>query len=136
MAKASNTPAKKVVFQRTNLFNDTFQKYAANATVTAKFEDFINFKRQDPLKPYGSKDEHFKGNGPLGQSKVIHVHLTHNVNLIYTRSGSNPMTITLIWIGVHDEMGTGQPPNAKLQKNAAAKFLSAKPDGAVFENGK
>ena len=136
MAKASNTSAKKVVFQRTNLFNDTFAKYANNASVTQKFEDFIAFKRQDPLKPYGSKDELFRGNGPLGQSKVTHVHLTHNVNLIYTRSGSNPMIITLIWIGVHDEIGTGQPPNPKLQKNAAAKFLSANPEGEIFENGK
>lgn len=60
--------------------------------------------------------------------------MTHNINLIYTKSGSNPMLIQLIWIGVHDEIGTGQPPNKKLQKNAAKKFLTAQPEGEVFEN--
>lgn len=133
-SKAKTSSRPKVVFQRTDLFNETFKKYATNEVVQAKFQDFIKSKKENPLQPFGSVDERFRGDGPLGQSGVTHCHLTHNINLIYTKSGSNPLLIQLIWIGVHDEIGTGQPPNKKLQKNAAKKFLTAQPEGEVFEN--
>ena len=126
--------SSKVVFQRTDLFNETFMKYANNETVQTKFQEFIKSKRENPLQPFGSTDERFRGDGPLGQSGVTHCHLTHNVNLIYTKSGSNPMLIQLIWVGVHDELGTGQPPNPKKQKIAAKKFGTVDPEGEVFEN--
>ena len=115
-SKAKTATGQKVVFQRTDLFNETFKKYATNEAVQTRFQEFIKLKRENPMQPFGSVDERFRADGPLGQSGVTHCHLTHNVNLIYTKSGSNPMLIQLIWIGVHDELGTGMPKNPKKQK--------------------
>lgn len=78
-------------------------------------------KSKDPMEKFGSKDQHFVGGGPLSASKLIHAHLTHDISLLYKRSGRNPTVIDLYAIVTHDELGTGQPPNLKLQKTIAKK---------------
>ncbi len=112
--------AEKVKFRYCPLFRETFAKH--RAAVESKFQDFIKLKSQDPLAQFGSKDRHFSGEGNL--SGYIHAGLTHDISIVYKRHSKNPTIIDLYAVVTHDELGTGQPPNMKSQKNIAKKMAS------------
>ena len=107
-----------VVFRRSKLFTETLAKHK---DVGGRVADFIRHKASDPLSPFGGKDTHFVGAGPLGQEKIIHAHLTRDISLLYKRSGKNPTIIDLIAIASHADTGTGTPANPKTQKSLAKK---------------
>ena len=110
----------KVKFRKSSFFNETFEKH--RASVAEKLKAFMATKSDDPMAKYGAKDSHFTGNGPYGLIGVLHAHLTHDISVIYRRSGKNPTYIDLLAILSHDELGTGQPPNIKKQKTMAKKL--------------
>lgn len=114
--KSGNPDEGKVVFRRSQAFNDSMKKYK---DLAPKIADFIKVKSIDPMAKFGTKDQHFVGGGPLTASGVIHVHLTHDLQLLYRRSGKNPTVIELLLVGSHDDFGTGQPANPKRQKTLA-----------------
>lgn len=103
---------KVVRFRRCKLFNETLKKHKG---IMPKLAEFIEFKSDTPLGRFGKKDQHFTA-GPISDTKVIHCHLSGDVSVLYFRSGREPMNIDLVMVGTHDELGTGQPGNNKVQK--------------------
>lgn len=118
MAKPELKKAEpKVVIRMGPYFKESFKKH--QAAVQSKLNDFMQLKLRDPLAKFGSKDEHFTGDGPLKETGVIHAHLTGDISILYKRLGRDPTFVDLYAIATHDELGTGQPPSNKLQKNMA-----------------
>lgn len=109
----------KVEFRRSQLFNQTLAKHKGIAN---KLAEFIQFKTNDPMARFGKKDQHFAG-GDLGETGLIHAHLTNDISVLYRRSGRDPTYIDLIALLTHDDLGTGNPPNQKQQRKMA-KVLS------------
>lgn len=102
----------KVKFRRCELFNRTIAKHK---NVLPKLNEFIQFKTDDPMGRFGKKDQHFTG-GPIKDTGAIHCHLTGDISVLYYRHGRDPTLIDLLMVGTHDELGTGQPGNTKIQK--------------------
>lgn len=102
------------------LFRKTSVKFARDARVRDKIADFIRSKSERPLEPYGSKDRPFA----MGDLKgYMHVGLTFDVSLVYTMGKvGDQMTLDLLGVFTHDELGTGQPPKMNRQRAAADKF--------------
>ena len=111
----------KVLFRRSKLFTETFGKHKE---VAGKIVDFIKVKTDEPLGRFGKKDQHFVG-GILKETGLIHAHLTGDISLLYKRSGRDPITIDLVAVLSHDELGTGQPANLKQQKKMAKTLSNA-----------
>jgi len=114
-----------VVFKICKLFQDTFvDKVQSNPVIKAKFEEFKRAKIENPTQPFGSKDYPMGSFAPIGQAvpKIRHAHLTSDISIFYTISGSNPTVIYLYGLFSHDDSGTGQPANIKKQKSLASKL--------------
>ena len=111
----------KVVFRETPLFKETLAKH--KQAIGGKLKEFIAVKSADPLAKFGGKDQHFISTGILVKTGLIHAHLTHDISILYKRSGKNPTYIDLYAIATHDELGTGQPANIKTQKNMTKKLI-------------
>ena len=95
------------------LFWETYNKYKNNLKVVEAFNAFRKFKETNPIGKYGSTDYPFRNEILSG---ISHAHLTHNVSILYTVSGSNPHILKLIGFFSHDESGTGQPTSFKRQQ--------------------
>ena len=109
--------------QQCRLFRDTFSEKGNHYPELRKLlGDFIATKAQDPTKPFGSKDVAFNNTGNFIRKvpKLRHVHLMHDINLCYTISGKDPVTLNLYGVFKHDELGTGQPSNQRRQQSVAA----------------
>ena len=104
--------SKIVRFRQCKLFDETLKKHRS---IMPKLMEFIEFKSENPLGRFGKKDQHFTA-GPISDTKVIHCHLSGDISVLYFRSGRDPINIDLVMIGTHDELGTGQPGNNKVQK--------------------
>lgn len=121
MAKPNNraTPGivpqapRRVKMMVCGLYRDALKKYANNVSVLEIIRDFIDNKRKDPLAPYGSKDRPLTGGGAL--TGIQHAHLTHNISMLYSKGGANPIVFHLYGPYTHDDMGTGQPTDLKAQ---------------------
>lgn len=107
-------PTRLVRIMASDLFRESVAKYKGNAAVQSAMADFIEFKRANPLFPFGAKDRPFKHDPLKG---IYHAGLTFDVSVLYTISGNNPNIITLYGIFSHDELGTGTPRNPNRQKN-------------------
>lgn len=114
-------PKRLVRIMASDLFRETVTKYKGNAAVQTAMADFIEFKRANPLVPYGSKDRPFKHDPLKG---IYHAGLTFDVSVLYTISGNNPNIITLYGIYSHDETGTGTPRNSKRQKQVHSRITN------------
>lgn len=121
-------PGRRVRLLATNTYHTTVSKYENNDPVTASMLEFIDFKRQTPLAPFGSKDYPFK-HDPL--KRFMHAGLTFNVSVVYTISGSNPNVITLYGIFSHDEMGVGNPGSKSKQLQTYKRLEADKARGAT-----
>lgn len=105
-------------FQICPLFSETLARHKSK--VTDALKQFILTKDKDPMAQFGAKDRHFSGEGNL--QGYIHAGLTNDISLIYKRSGKNPTLIQMFAIMTHDELGTGQPANIKVQKSNNKRF--------------
>lgn len=113
-----NSP--KVAVQVCKLFQQSFDsKKREYPMVSQKLADFLAFKQQNPMQPYGGSDTTFITTGPLGRAvpKLRHAHITQDLSVFYTMGGANPIVINLYGIFSHKDSGTGNAPNAKQQKN-------------------
>ena len=94
-----------------------------------RFEEFLKTKKQNAMQPFGKVDKPFAGDGFLRNAipneTLIHAHLTHDISIIYSISGKDPRILKLYGVYSHDEMGTGQPPNIKKQKQLASRLSNA-----------
>ena len=117
-----------VKFRRCPLFNDTLNAKLAQhgESLAAKYAEFLRTKEKDPMQKFGARDKPFIGDGILKYAipgeTLIHAHLSHDVNILYTLSGRNPTIIKLYGVFSHDELGTGQPPNIRKQKQVSAQL--------------
>ena len=124
MAKP-NQPTSSVVFEEGPLWIEsvvTANKDTAN--ILQKIKEFKDFKERNPRAPFGSNDRPFAPTGLYKQylPKALKAHLTPDISIIYELSGRNPTNILLYGVFTHAALGTGQPPNIKIQKNMAKRL--------------
>ena len=122
-----NNPVK---FSEGSMWNESLITAVKDSPVVVnKIIEFKKFKEVDPLASYGSNDKGFSPTGIFKQylPKARKAHLTPDISIIYELSGKNPTVIKLYGVFTHAQLGTGQPPNKKIQKNIAKKI-------AVSEN--
>ncbi len=117
-------PQASVIVETCPLFDETFTRHIVdNDQLRRKLDEFIAFKKSNPLARFGSSD---KGDTGVIFDKEVpgikHAHLTFDLSIWYTLSGSNPKVIRLYAIMSHDESGTGQPVKVPVMKNVARKM--------------
>lgn len=128
---AEQKPA--MVVKTCPLFDETLIRAAQlrGDTFRESFKRFLEFKQQaaksgNPLQPYGAKDQPFVPNGILRNAvpneTLVHVHLSHDLNLIYSMTGRDPVVYKLYGFFTHDDLGTGQPLNRRKQKQQGRAF--------------
>lgn len=117
-----------VKFRRCPLFTETLQEKLGKGgqQLADRLADFLKIKEQDPMQRFSSKDAPFSSDGILKYAipneTLMHSHLLHDLNILYTIQGKNPTVIKLYGVFTHDELGTGQPPNVKRQKQISQKL--------------
>ena len=119
-------PAPEVVFKKTQSYADSIaDKIAATPGLQAKIDAFIAAKTADKMQAVGGSDTPFISAGPIGRAMpgLRHAHLTRDLSMVYTISGSKPSVITLYGVFRHAETGTGTPANVNKQKSFG-KYLS------------
>lgn len=116
--------------RRSELFQRTLRdKLSTHGDrLASRYAEFIKLKTTDPMQPFGSKDYAFTSDGILRYAvrgeTLLHAHLLHDVIIVYSVSGRDPRVIKLYGIFKHDELGTGQPPNIKRQKQVASQIAN------------
>lgn len=117
------------------LFDETFLRAVQlrGDTFRESFKRFLEFKQQaaksgNPLQPYGARDKPFIPNGQLRNAvpneTLVHAHLSHDLNLVYSMTGRNPIIYKLYGFFTHDDLGTGQPANIKRQRQQGSVFAN------------
>ena len=91
MQNKPNIPTQNtVVFRRSPEYQETYlNKIKNNETLKAKFRDFMELKRHNPLQPFGSSDKPFKGDGFFSNAVpgIKHAHITHDISIVYKVEG-------------------------------------------------
>lgn len=100
-----------------DLFIESYKARSTVPGVKDRLKEFITQKMANPTAKFGKDDKPFVDVIP-----ATHAKLTSNISIVYTLSGANPKLIKLYGVFTHDDIGTGQPPNQKRQKNIAAKM--------------
>lgn len=114
-----------VKIQQCPLFKETAEKFLVDgSSALTSFENFIKTKVENPITPYGSSDKSNPAGTPMAIEipKIRHAHITKDISIFYTISGSNPSELKLYALLTHAEAGTGQPVNYKKQKSIAKKM--------------
>ena len=108
------------------LFAKTLKKLGRDAQVASRLKDFIEFKKANPLQPFGGKDYPVVGKGPVARAfpNMLHAHITWDVSVFYTVEGQDPVEIKLYGLFKHDDIGFGSTSNIHRQKQTAEKFKS------------
>jgi hypothetical protein len=125
-----NTPSvPNLVVAESPLFRETAAKYAKpGSTVLARYIEFIRTKKENPIALFGSPrtDKKNPDGTPMSQEVpgIRHAHLTHDVSVFYTISGANPSVLRVYAMLSHDEAGTGQPTNYKVQKSMGKRMAN------------
>lgn len=105
------------------LFRKSSIGYARDARVRDKIRDFIKFKSEQPMQPFGAKDKLFASGSSL--RGYYHAGLTFDVSIVYKfGKADGQTTLDLYAVYSHDELGSGSPPNQKRQDNAASRFAN------------
>ena len=105
-------------------YDESLIKYR---TLENKANDFIRMKAQNPAQKFGSSDYPYNSDGPLGKMKLKHAHLSQDISIVYRIAGS-PSKLYLFGLFSHNESGTGNTKNNKLQKSLAARLKNQFPD--------
>ena len=124
MAAPSNN-SMSVVFEYGPLWEESLASAIKDTgNILQKVKEFKNFKEKNPLAPFGANDKPFTATGIYKQylPKALKAHLTTDISIVYELSGRNPTKIKLYGVFTHADMGTGQPPNIKIQKNMAKRL--------------
>jgi mRNA-degrading endonuclease YafQ of YafQ-DinJ toxin-antitoxin module len=112
------------------LFAKTLKKLGRDAQVAARLKDFIEFKKENPLQPFGGKDYPLTGKGPIARAfpNMLHAHITSDVSVFYTVEGQHPVELKLYGLFRHDDIGFGNKGSGgggvQKQKQTAEKFKS------------
>lgn len=109
-----------VMFRICSMFVESLKKYP---NVRPKLSEFMQAKTVAPTMQFGRSDTLFAKNSVFGAiPKLAHAHLTHDLSVVYTISGSNPKYIDLYGIFSHTELGTSWTPDINAQKRIVKKF--------------
>lgn len=113
----------KVVLRLGPSFHSTVEskeKEQRFSTLREKIKTFTEIKRQNPLQ---RTPNDLPTSGFFTQIKGIqHYKLFNDLRLWWRISGSDPVYIDLLGVYTHDETGTGQPGQPKIQKSAVGKM--------------
>jgi hypothetical protein len=124
-AKPGEAPA--VVFKSCEEFVNTLAKWGrGNAALIQKLQEFHKTKEASPMQPFGKNDSRLIATGPLGRAVegLRHAHLSQDLSIFYTLGGSNPHIIYQYGIYSHNESGTGNSQNIKVQKNLGKRMAN------------
>lgn len=116
--------ARETVFRRCDSYKQTYlQKVKPYDSVRRKFADFMELKRWNPTQPFGKSDKLFLGTGFFIRAvpNLKHAHITQDLSIVYKLDGG---TIWLYGFYTHDELGTGQPPNKRIQDAMATRIAN------------
>jgi mRNA-degrading endonuclease YafQ of YafQ-DinJ toxin-antitoxin module len=116
-----------VVFQHSPEYVSTLAKHSINnPALIEKITEFKKVKTLNPIQPFGKNDTRMVADAPLGKAipGLRHVHLTQDLSLFYTLSGMNPHIFNLYGIYSHNESGTGNSQNIKVQKNLGKRLAN------------
>lgn len=119
--------ALKIQVSETPLFRETAAKYARpGSNVLARYAEFIRTKLENPIAQFGASDKKNPEGTPMSQEVpgIRHAHLTHDISVFYTISGANPAILRVYALLTHDEAGSGQPTNYKVQKAVAKRMAN------------
>lgn len=111
-------------FKRSPAYQETYlSKIYPYPKLRAKFRDFMELKRHNPMQPFGASDKHFKSGWQFDDvvPGIKHAHITHDISIVYEYKNGE---IYLYGFYTHDELGTGQPPNINKQKSMATRFAN------------
>lgn len=111
------------------VYGPMWEESLANAikdtpNILQKVKEFRDVKQGSPLASFGTSDNTFISGGIYKSylPKARKAHLTQDYSIIYELSGRDPTLIKLYGVFNHADLGTGQPPNIKLQKNMAKRL--------------
>lgn len=128
--KVTPTPAantSNLVISQSPLFLETAAEYDS-PRITKRLDEFIALKMANPMALFGTTktDKPNTSGTPMSQEipGIRHAHLTHDISVFYTLSGSNPRVLRLYAILSHDEAGMGQPPNTRIQKSMTKRMTN------------
>jgi mRNA-degrading endonuclease YafQ of YafQ-DinJ toxin-antitoxin module len=105
-------PAQKrqIILRTGSDFANTYGKIAKIPSAITKFETFKNMKSNPATLTthLGSSDKLFTPDSPLGRSvpSLRHIHITHDISLVYRIHGSNPTYVDLYGFYTHDDLGS------------------------------
>jgi len=112
----------ETLFRRSEPYKETYlARIAPYPSLRAKFRDFMEVKRNNPMQQFGSSDTSFISAGNLAKavSGLRHAHITQDVSIVYKIAGNQ---IYLYGFYTHDELGTGNPASVPRQKSIAGRF--------------
>lgn len=115
--------AKRVKFGP-DFFNSLSKK--VNRALFAKLMDFLVKKMDNPQAMFSKNDTPFKNR--TGLEGFNHAHMVNALNLVYTLvdgkdKDNKPIKIIKLYgVYSHEELGTGNPPNANRQKSMGERF--------------
>ena len=110
-----------VKIRTSSLCRKTIKSFSKDARLLQAFRDFIEWKCDNPLTPFRSRDKPFSA-GPI--KGIPHATLNNDVCVVYEISGTNPRTLLIHGLFSHDDLGTGTPPRQKLILKAARAFAN------------
>lgn len=116
-----------VVFKHSPEYVSTLAKWAiGNPTLVEKISEFKKTKMANPMQPFGKNDTRLVADAPLGRAVpgLRHAHLSQDLSIFYTLGGSNPHVFNLFGIYSHNESGTGNSQNIKVQKNLGKRLAN------------
>lgn len=117
-----DTNRRETVFRRCDSYKETyFLKVRPYRTIRKKFSEFMELKRWNPNQPFGKSDKLFLNAGNFIRviPNLKHAHITMDLSIVYKLEGG---VIWLYGFYTHDDLGTGQPANQRVQSAMATKF--------------
>lgn len=108
----------KVNVYKGRLFDKTVARFIKDPQVTAKLDEFIEFKSANPAEPFGAKDYPMAKKAPMGRAVdgLRHSALTQDISVFYTVKGGD---LRLFGLFTHKEAGIGNTANIKTQQKLA-----------------
>ena len=108
--KPAQTPQRQIILRTGSDFRNTYGKIAQIPSAITKFETFKRMKSslETLTTPFGSSDKLFAPDSPLGRSvpSLRHIHITHDISLVYRIHGGNPTYVDLYGFYTHDDLGS------------------------------
>jgi hypothetical protein len=125
-APEANKPG--LIVKTCELFDQTYQAHVINNhQLSRKLSEFVKFKTENPIKPFGKKD-YGDSNTSRNYDRQVpgmkHSHLTDDISVWYTINGTNPRVLKLYAMLSHDESGTGEPKSNSRQRGMAARMAN------------